>query len=195
LFQDGLTAFENDRKQLALDIWRRCEKKAPRFALVHLFISLATTDPREQKMERHRAQVLAATAPKRDRLLVKWLCGVEEEQYVPAIAAMNDLLASYPEDKQVAFLAGRWLSSQEQYEQGIKLLRRATELDGKYAAAWNQLAYAYANTGDFSNAFGAMERYTALLPKDPNPQDSYAEILRMAGNFRDALAHYRRAGT
>ena len=193
LFQDGLTAFENDRDHLALESWRRCEKKDPRFALVHLFISLVATDPQEQKTERHRAQVLAGIASKRDRLLVKWLSGVEEEQYVPAIAAMNDLLASYPEDKQVAFLAGRWLSSQEQYEQGIKLLRRATELDRNYAPPWNQLAYAYANTGDYSNAFAAMERYTALLPKDPNPQDSYAEILRMAGNYRDALAHYRRA--
>jgi len=193
LFDAGLTAFENEHPQVALDDWRQSVRKDPRSPLAHLFISLATTDPQEQKNEQRSAQAHAAKATKRDRLLVKWLSGVEEEQYVPAIAAMNDLLASYPNDKHVAFLAGRWLSNQEQYQAGGKLLRRATELDNNYAAAWNQLAYCYAYTGDFSNAFAAMERYTALLPKDPNPQDSYAEILRMAGNFRDALGHYRRA--
>ena len=192
-FEAGLAAFENGHNQAALDNWRRSAGKDPRSPLAHLFISLVTTDPQEQASERRRAQALAVRAAKRDRLLVKWLSGVEEEQYVPAIAAMNDLLASYPADKHIAFLAGRWLSSQEQYEQAAKLLGRATELDSNYAAAWNQRAYCYANTGDFSSAFAAMERYTALLPKDPNPQASYAEILRMAGNYRDALGHYARA--
>jgi tetratricopeptide (TPR) repeat protein len=193
LFEAGLNAFENEHRQAALDNWRRAAQKDPRSPLTHLFISLATANAQEGKTERGRAQALAARAPKREKLLVRWLSGVEEEQYVPAIAAMNDLLASYPADKHVAFLAGRWLRNQEQYEAAIKQLRRATGLDSQYAAAWNQLAYCYAYSGDFSNAFAAMERYTTLLPKDANPQASYAEILRMAGNYRDALRHYRQA--
>jgi tetratricopeptide (TPR) repeat protein len=32
-----------------------------------------------------------------------------------------------------------------------------------------------------------------LLPKEPNPQDSYGELLRMSGNFEGALTHYRAA--
>ena len=28
-----------------------------------------------------------------------------------------------------------------------------------------------------------MDRYVALLPKEPNPQDSYGELKRMAGDF------------
>ena len=193
LFEAGLTAFENEHYPQAVDNWRQALRRDPRFALAHLFISFVSTDPQEQKSELRSAQALAPKASKRDRLLIKWLSSVEEEQYVPAIAAMNDLLASYPRDKHIVFLAGRWLSNQEQYEQAGKLLQRVTQLEPAYAAAWNQLAYCYAYTGDFSNAFAAMERYTALLPKDPNPQDSYAEILRMAGNYRDALEHYRRA--
>ena len=193
MFDAGLTAFENEHNQAALDNWRRLARKEPRFPLVHLFISFATIDPQEQKRELRNAQALAPKVSKRDRLMIQWLSGVEQEQYVPAITAMNDLLASYPRDKHIVFLAGRWLSTQEQYEQASRLLQRATQLDPAYAAAWNQLAYCYAYTGDFSNAFTAMERYTALLPKDPNPQDSYAEILRMAGNYREALEHYRKA--
>ena len=38
-----------------------------------------------------------------------------------------------------------------------------------------------------------MDRYVALLPNEPNPQDSYGELLRMAGNFEGSLKHYRAA--
>jgi tetratricopeptide (TPR) repeat protein len=45
----------------------------------------------------------------------------------------------------------------------------------------------------FVDAFAAMDRYVLLLPKEPNPQDSYGELLRMAGNFEGSLQHYRAA--
>jgi tetratricopeptide (TPR) repeat protein len=38
-----------------------------------------------------------------------------------------------------------------------------------------------------------MDSYVALLPTEPNPQDSYGELLRMAGNFEGSLQHYRAA--
>ena len=38
-----------------------------------------------------------------------------------------------------------------------------------------------------------MDRYVALLPKEPNPQDSYGELKRMAGDFESSLTHYRAA--
>ena len=38
-----------------------------------------------------------------------------------------------------------------------------------------------------------MDRYVALLPNEPNPQDSYGELLRMAGDFEGSLHHYRAA--
>ncbi|HET6934688.1 MAG TPA: tetratricopeptide repeat protein, partial [Candidatus Angelobacter sp.] len=58
------------------------------------------------------------------------------------------------------------------------------------ADAWNSLAYCYARTRQFEKAFTAMKRYTELLPNESNPQDSFAEISRMAGRFDDALEHY-----
>lgn len=193
LLATGLDDFENEHSEPALQQWRRAEHEAPRSPLPHLFISLATPNPREAKSERARAQALAARGTKREQLWVKWLAGMEEEHYVPAIVAMNDLLAAYPADKHAAFLAGRWLNGQEEYEAAGKQLQRATEMDGNYAAAWKQLAYSYANLGDFSHAFAAMERCTALQPRDASAQASYAQILRLAGDYRDALAHYHQA--
>jgi tetratricopeptide (TPR) repeat protein len=193
LFESGMVEFENEHITKALEDWRTVIRKDPSFAVAHLFISEATVDPVEQQTERRRAKALAATVTPGEKLLIKWLTGVQEEQYVSAIGAMNDLLGKYPGDKRIALLAGRWLSLQEQYEAAARFLERALALDASYAPAWNRLAYCHAYSGDYSKAFAAMERYVTLLPNEPNPQNSYAEILRMSGNSRDALEHYRQA--
>jgi Tfp pilus assembly protein PilF len=73
------------------------------------------------------------------------------------------------------------------------MFERALALDKNYPAALNDLGYAYARNREFAEAFAAMERYVAVLPKEPNPHDSYAELLRMAGRFDAALEHYRAA--
>src|ERR1700726_4622651 len=104
LFESGMVEFENEHIQRALEIWQTAIKKDPSFALAHLFISEATYDPVEQKTERRRAKALAGIVTPGEKLLIKWLMGVQEEQYVTAIGAMNDLLAKYPGDKRIAFL-------------------------------------------------------------------------------------------
>jgi hypothetical protein len=93
----------------------------------------------------------------------------------------------------VIYLAGNWLMLEEGHEQSERMMLKALALDKNFPAALNDLAYAEARNREFAKAFAAMDRYVALLPKEPNPQDSYGELLRMAGNFEGSLQHYRAA--
>ena len=106
---------------------------------------------------------------------------------------MNDMLEMYPKDKHLLYLAGNWLMGENGDEQAQRLLEKALALDKNFPAALNDLAYVYARNRQFAKAFAAMDRYVALLPREPNPQDSYGELLRMAGNFEGSLQHYRAA--
>jgi tetratricopeptide (TPR) repeat protein len=72
-------------------------------------------------------------------------------------------------------------------------MQRALAVDPKYPPALNDLGYSYAFLHDYARAIEAMERYVAALPGEPNPNDSYAEILRLSGDFEGALQHYRAA--
>jgi tetratricopeptide (TPR) repeat protein len=47
--------------------------------------------------------------------------------------------------------------------------------------------------GKFDKAFALMDKYVAAMPDSANPQDSYAEMLRMAGRFDQSIEHYRAA--
>jgi tetratricopeptide (TPR) repeat protein len=78
-------------------------------------------------------------------------------------------------------------------DQSQRFLEKALALDKNFPAALNDLAYVDARNREFAKAFAAMDRYVALLPREPNPQDSYGELLRMSGNFEGSLQHYRAA--
>ena len=106
-----------------LDFFRDAVKADPRFALGHAMLGFATFDPAEA--HRHRAlskQYIASASPD-ERLQIRWLNGTKDGQIVPAIAAMNDLLAKYPNDKQFANTVAAWLCSNEQaYDRGAEIL-------------------------------------------------------------------------
>ena len=62
-----------------------------------------------------------------------------------------------------------------------------------YAPLYNTLAYTGWAAGDRSAALQAAEMQVKLLPKDPNPHDTYAELLQWNGDFPAAALHYREA--
>jgi tetratricopeptide (TPR) repeat protein len=190
-FEKAMREFEEYRYPETLQDLREATKADPNFAQAFILISRMSTHPAEQAATRKRARQLASKVSPSERLLIAWLAGAQEDNYIPAIAAMNDLLAKYPRDQRLAYLAGDWLLGQQRYEQAVGVLEHAVTLYPDYAAALNDLGYGYADTGNFEKAFAAMDRYVALEPDQPNPHDSYGEILRMAGKFDAALEQYR----
>lgn len=193
LFERALSDYENLYLERANIGWRAAIAADPNFALAYAFIAYNSTDPAEATAAREKAKLLAAKASPGERLMIQWMIGVKENNFVAGISAMNDVQEMFPKDKHLPYLAGNWMMGQNSYEQAQKTLERALTIDKNYPAALNDLAYCYAYTREFPKAFDAMERYIAVLPTLPNPQDSYAEILRMSGNFEGALEHYRAA--
>src|SRR5947207_5559473 len=193
LYEEAMVDLENLRLDEAVKALRQATQQEPEFALAHAWLFFTTSDPVEESTERARAKSLINRITPAERLMIRWMVGVRENNYVDGITAMNDLLAQYPRDKRLNYLAGRWVMAQRQYEYSQKLVLRALEVDPNYPAALNELGYTYARLGDYEKALPIMEKYASVLPNEPNPQDSYAEIMRMAGYFQGALLHYREA--
>jgi tetratricopeptide (TPR) repeat protein len=177
-----------------LEFFRQAVKADPQFALAHAALAYFTTDPKEEKQESALAVKYIDNASPDEQVLIRWMNSTKNGETVVAISAMNDLLAKYPNDKRLGNLAGEWLCAyQGAYEHGEAVLSRLLKNDPRYYPALNNLAYCYALSGQPQLAPPLMEQYVAALPNEPNPQDSYGEIMRMLGDYPAALEHYQKA--
>jgi tetratricopeptide (TPR) repeat protein len=177
-----------------LEFFREAVKADPQFALGHATLGYFTFDPKEGQRESALAAKFMANASPDEQLLITWMNGTKNGELVPAISAMNDLLAKYPHDERLANLDAEWLcSNQFAYEPGEAILQRLLKFDPRYFPAMNNLAYCYALSGHPQMSPPLMEQYVAAMPNEPNPQDSYGEIMRMLGDYPAALDHYQKA--
>ena len=193
LYEKGLLDYENLYLERCNDDWRAAVKADPNLAVAWTWIALNSSNPEEVNTAREKAKSLAPKLTPGEQLIVAWISKVQEGDFIGGISAMNDLLEMYPKDKHVLYMAGNWLMLEEGNEQAQRIMEKALVLDKKFPPAFNDLAYLYARNRQFAKAFAAMDSYVALLPKEPNPHDSYGELLRMAGNFEGSLQHYRAA--
>jgi tetratricopeptide (TPR) repeat protein len=177
-----------------LEFFRQAVKADPQFALGHATLGYFSADPKEAKQESALAAKYIDSAAPDEQLLIRWMNSTKNGETVIAISAMNDLLAKYPDDKRWGNMAAEWLCAyQGANERGEAVLVRLLKKDPQYYPAINNLAYCYALGGKPQLAPPLMEQYVAALPNEPNPQDSYGEIMRMLGDYPAALEHYQKA--
>lgn len=193
LYEKGVADYENLYLERCNEDWRAAVKEDPNLAVAWAWIAFNSGNPQEVSDARAKAKALAPRLTPGEQLMVAWISKVQEGDFLGGITAMNDMLEMYPHDKHLLYQAGNWLMLEDGNEQAQRIMEKALALDKNFPAALNDLAYLDARNRQFAKAFAAMDRYVVLLPKEPNPQDSYGELLRMAGNFDAALTHYRAA--
>ena len=178
-------------QEKAVEVLRKAVQIDPNFALAHELLAQSSLDPAEQVREQQKAFATRNFASPAERLVIEWWQDASDHKLISAITKMNDVLSQYPHDKWVVFLSTWWLTTQTQYERAVAIYQRSGINDSP--GLMNNTAYAYAYMRQFEPAYALMDQYVAALPGDANPQDSYAEILRMAGKFDKAVEHYRAA--
>ncbi|HXX02281.1 MAG TPA: tetratricopeptide repeat protein [Candidatus Acidoferrales bacterium] len=193
LYRKGMADYENLYLERCNDDWRAAVKEDPNLAVAWAWIAFNSSNPQEVSAARSKAKELAPKLTPGEQLMIAWISKVQEGDYLGGITAMNDMLEMYPRDKHLLYLAGNWLMAENGNDQAERYMEKALALDKNFPAALNDLAYVDARNRKFNKAFAAMDRYVALLPSEPNPEDSYGELKRMAGDFQSSLEHYRAA--
>jgi len=193
LYLKGMEDYENLYLERCNEDWRAAVKEDPNLALAWAWIAFNSGNPEEVSAARAKAKELAPKLTPGEQLMIAWISKVQDGDFIGGITAMNDMLELYPRDKHLLYLAGNWLMGENGDDQAKRFMEKALAIDKNFPAALNDLAYVDARHREFDKAFAAMDRYVVLLPNEPNPQDSYGELKRMAGEFDSALAHYNAA--
>lgn len=195
LVEQAIDQYENVLLDQSVASAHQAALKDPHFALAFAVWSFAARRSLPSIAALNRAEALAPNATPDEQLLVHWMTSVQKEDMLPAIAATNDLLARYPNDKHILYLTSEWLYFQQDYERSRKLMEKLVKLDPNFPPILNMLGYAYVESGDPDpvKAISHLQRYAQLQPRQPNPEDSLGEVLRFTGDDEGSLVHYTAA--
>jgi tetratricopeptide (TPR) repeat protein len=195
LVEKAIDDYANANFDNAITAARAAVLKDPQFALAHATLSFVARRSAPETREMAKSKTLSATAAPDEKLLLGWMNAMQSGNLIPAISAMNDLLARYPKDKHIQYLSAEWLYFQQDYERSLKGLEQTLRLDPDFPPALNMLGYASIETGDPdpARAVAALRHYAEVLKDNPNPEDSLAEVLRFSGDDEGSLEHYAAA--
>jgi tetratricopeptide (TPR) repeat protein len=181
LAQDSLQHFD---KALTLD---------PNFALAELSRANASGSAKGFFDHLKKAVALSSKVSNGEKLLILASEAGANGNAAKQKEYLEQLVAAYPRDERAHFNAGAFSFAQQDYTTAIEHYKKATELAPSYSPAYNLLGYAYRQRADYPNAERAFKKYIELIPGDPNPYDSYAELLLKMGRFEESLTQYAKA--
>jgi tetratricopeptide (TPR) repeat protein len=187
--------YENAMYYEAVDLAKRATEKDPQSPLAFAMTSFSARRTTPDLAALAKAESLLPLAAPDEQLLVRWMTGVQERDLLPAITSMNDLLQRFPKDKHILYFTAEWLFLQQDFDRAQSMMENALKIDPNFPAVLNRLGYVYvaANPPQPAKALASLKRYAEVEPNSPNPQDSYAEISRIAGDDSAALQHYAAA--
>ena len=120
MLEAALDQYENVLLDNSVESARKATEKDPQFALAYAVWSFAARRNRPNPEAARKAELTGSKAPAEERLLVKFLTAVQKEEMLPAITAMNDLLARFPNDRHALYLTSEWLYFEQDYDRSMQ---------------------------------------------------------------------------
>jgi len=163
------------------------------FALAYAY--MVKTEPviSNRLMLLNKAASLVDGVSDGERLFILASKAYHENDRMRARDYYNQLAELYPNDERVHDLLGTSYYGTREYEDAVREYSIAIKINSRFSPPYNGLGYAYRYLGDYAAAEEAFQKYIQLIPLDPNPHDSYAELMMHMGRFSDGVAHYQKA--
>ena len=196
-YMDGMTLFDSYLFADAAESFRQAIALDTTFASAYMRLGICLLLLGDESAARpllRRAQTFADRLTERERLPILAMNARIAKDFPKAVELYNQFIALYPEDPMGHFQLGEhYFIVASDYLKAIEYLETAISLDAELKSAYNMLAYCYAFIGESEHAYDALEKCIELSPNDPNPYDSYGEILHREGRIREAIAKYQLA--
>jgi len=169
----------------------------PAFAMAYYWLAMMKYQGTEyQSANKYitQAQKYSAKLTQKEKLYLQSMEATISGNYEQGIKSLKEIVDLYPKEKDAYFELGQILFLDlNKPAEAIRSLKAAIALDPFFKLAYNQLAYAYDNIGDFEKSLWAINQYIALAPGEPNPYDSRGELYAWNGQIDLAIASLKKA--
>ena len=189
----GRDLAEKLRATDARRFYEEAAAKDPGFALAYVGLANTAGTNREFVEAVTKAVGLASKVSEGERHMVLALEAGLKNDPAAVLRHYTELVARYPNDERAQTLLANTYFGRQEYQAAVDHFVKATKIDAKFSQPYNQLGYAYRFLDQYGPAETAFKKYVELIPDDPNPYDSYAELLMKMGRFDESIAMYKKA--
>jgi tetratricopeptide (TPR) repeat protein len=192
-----VTACANAIDNYHLDVARKtcgqAVRKEETLAFTHYLLAQAEA-PEQASKELARASELAKHASNGERLFIEGYRAMVQARTSDAKKAYDQLITTLPGDARAHVARGQFRQTATGDAVGaVADYQKAVELDPKYPAAYNFLAFALADEGKLDEAAAALKKYVDLAPNEPNAYDSLAVMALRRGLPDEAITQAKKA--
>jgi len=173
--------------------YRRAIELDSTFAMAYVGLAIVESGAEKRNMIA-RALKYSGSVTESERLYIKAVAAYISRDYPGAIKVFEKLEAAQPEDKFAPFWQGMIYNNQlQQPDRAIRELTKAIEIDPLFKPAYNILAYAYDEAGDFEKSIWAIDKYISMPPEEANPYDTRGDLYAWNGKVDQAIESYSAA--
>jgi tetratricopeptide (TPR) repeat protein len=192
-FLKGRDLAERLREREACDYFEKAVAEDPQFAYACLWLARLHPNAKTRLNFLIRAEELSGSVSEGERLLILGSTAYTNREPQEERKLMERLVEAYPDDPRAHNEYGNSLYWQKDWPAAIKEYLIAVKIDPLFSQPYNGLGYCYRFVGNLNTAEDYFLKYIELLPDDPNPYDSYADVLSEMGRHQEAITIYRKA--
>ncbi|MGD9401477.1 MAG: tetratricopeptide repeat protein [bacterium] len=192
-YLEGRELAEKLRGQESIEFFDKAIAEDPDFAMAYLNLALVSPTTKGFFENFDRARALADEVSEGERLNILGIEAGINAFIMQQRDLYTQLVEAYPRDERAHGLLGNHYFTQQEFEAAIGEYALATEINPGFSPVYNQLGYAHRFLQNYDEAEKAFMKYVELIPDDPNPYDSYAELLMKMGKFDESIEQYRKA--
>ena len=193
LYLKGRDLSEKLRATDARRYYEQAAAKDAGFALAYVGLANTSGTNREFVEAVTKAIGLASKVSDGERHMVLALDAGLKNDPAAVLRHYTELVTLYPNDERAQTLLANTYFGRQEYQNAIDHFVKATQINRAFSQPYNQMGYAYRFLGKYGEAETAFKKYVELIPGDPNPYDSYAELLMKMGRFDESMAMYNKA--
>ncbi len=192
-FLKGRDLFEKIRATDANQYFKKAHQLDEKFALAYYYDALSGATVKNFFEQLDKAAAIENDVSQGEKLMITAAKAGASGDSKLQEESLKKLVHLYPKDERALNLLGQFYFGQQNFQACIDYLKKAAVISPAYSSPYNMLGYSYRNIGDFANAEKTFKKYIKLIPVDPNPYDSYAELLLKEGKYNQSIEQYEKA--
>ena len=192
-FIKGIELVDNLQNREALVHFEKAIEQDPEFAMA--YFGAALTQPSVSHLFEYlnKAVSLIDKVSEGEKHLILGMEAGLKRDLEKQLEHFKTLVKMYPNDEYALYQLGNIYFSQQQYQEAIECYESVIKINKNYAPVYNQLGYTFRNLEKFDAAEITFKKYIQLIPDNPNPYDSYGELLLKMGEYEASIEQYEKA--